>query len=104
MSDQALATPPQEALHGVKELPAGRLPGDTETFRLVCHIIANDGVTGDEAALLAGEDLEWLQLWLELYPETRRNLDKARAIYRRELFRLIKTADRKDGPGWRCLV
>src|SRR4051812_19272006 len=94
----SLETAPQEA----PPQSAGRPPGDAQTFTQVCDLIKTDGVSDAEAALLAGQDAAWLQAWVEAHVYARRDLDAARAAYRRECLQLIRTCVKKDDIDWRA--
>jgi hypothetical protein len=85
-------------------MPAGRPPGDGQTFTQVCHFIKTDGVSDAEAALLAGQDAAWLQGWVEAHPSARRDLEAVRAEFHRQRLELIRTCLKKDDVEWRAQV
>lgn len=82
-------------------MPAGRRQGDGQAFQQVCRFIQTDGVTDEDAALLAGMDGEWLRQWLQDDPGAGRELKAARAVYRRERLIQIRTSEKKGDTEWR---
>lgn len=75
---------------------------DQQTFRSVCDCIQRDGMTDAAAALLAGQDEEWLSAYLRSHTGADRELRRAHAEFERDRRAQICAADKKDGSDWRA--